>query len=264
MSFTEPIAHTDAVVARRNPVAKLAAAMLLSLALVSTVDPVAPAVALVAELACLPLFGVQPRVLLRRAWPILLAALGALLTLTIFAADRTGRHLVTIGPVEVTTGVLAVAGGLALRIPAVALPGILVFATTDPTDLADALVQNLKAPARFAIGSLAAFRLLPLLADEWRLLVLARRARGIDAGRNPLAKARLFASLTFALLVAAIRRGTQLATAMDARGFSSGRPRTAARRQPFRAADVVLLLAAAALAALALGTSLALGTFRVV
>ncbi|MBO0870821.1 MAG: energy-coupling factor transporter transmembrane protein EcfT [Micromonosporaceae bacterium] len=262
MSFTEPVARPDALVARRNPVAKLAAAMLISLALVSTVDPVAPAVALVAELACLPLFGIRPRVLARRAWPILLASAGALLTLTIFAADRTGAHLATIGPVEVTTGALDLAGGLALRIPAVALPGILVFATTDPTDLADALVQNLKAPARFAIGTLAAFRLLPLLADEWRLLVLARRARGIDAGRNPLAKLRRHASLAFALLVAAIRRGTQLATAMDARGFSSGRPRTAARRQHFAAADTVLLLAAAGLAALALGTSLALGTFR--
>src|SRR5262245_42828195 len=157
MSFTEPIAHTDAVVARRNPVAKLAAAMLISFALVSTVDPVAPAVALAAELACLPLFGIRPRVLARRALPILLASAGALLTLTIFAAQRTGTHLVTVGPVEVTTGVLATASGLALRIPAVALPGILVFATTDPTDLADALVQNLRAPARFAIGTLAAF-----------------------------------------------------------------------------------------------------------
>src|SRR5207244_3854930 len=120
---------------------------------------------------------------------------------------------------------------LALRVLAVAVPGVLVFATTDPTDLADSLVQNVRLPVRFAIGALAAFRLMPLLHDEWRLLTLARRARGVDAGRNPLVKVRLFASLTFALLVGAIRRGTRLAVAMDARGFDSGATRTAVRVQ---------------------------------
>jgi hypothetical protein len=74
-----------------------------------------------------------------------------------------------------------------------------VFATTDPTDLADALVQNAKAPARFAIGALAAMRLLPLLGAEWQALALARRARGIDAGHNPIARLRLFGSTAFAL-----------------------------------------------------------------
>ena len=151
-----------------------------------------------------------------------------------------------------TTGGIAGALGIALRIPAVALPGIVVFATTDPTDLADALVQNVRLPARFAIGALAAFRLVPLLGEEWRVLALARRARGIDAGRNPYAHVRLAGSLTFGLLVGAIRRGTRLATAMDARGFDSGAPRTFARQQRFRTADTVLVLASV-LVALALG-----------
>jgi energy-coupling factor transport system permease protein len=145
---------------------------------------------------------------------------------------------------------------------AVGLPGILVFAATDPTDLADALVQNLRAPPRFAIGALAAFRLMPLLGEEWRSLSLARRARGMDAGRNPAARLRLFASTAFALLVGAIRRGTRLAVAMDARGFDSGRPRTAARRQPFRVADAVLVAAAGAVSAGVLAVSVAVGAFR--
>ena len=66
------------------------------------------------------------------------------------------------------------------------------------------------------------------------MLTLARRARGVDAGRNPVARLRLFASTAFALLVGAIRRGTRLAVAMDARGFDSGVPRDRrARRQHF-------------------------------
>jgi energy-coupling factor transport system permease protein len=151
---------------------------------------------------------------------------------------------------------------LALRVLAVAVPGIVVFATTDPTDLADALVQNARLPARFAIGALAAFRLVPLLGQEWRLLTLARRARGVDAGRNPLAHLRLFASLTFALLVGAIRRGTRLATAMDARGFASGAPRTFARRQRVRPADLALILGSVLVAVALPAATIALGVFR--
>ncbi|HET8643318.1 MAG TPA: energy-coupling factor transporter transmembrane component T, partial [Pseudonocardiaceae bacterium] len=151
MRFASPIADPGAPLARRNPVAKLAASGVFTLALLATLDPVAPAIALVLELIAVPLFGVAYGALLRRAWPVLLSALGVVLTLVVFAAERTGAVVLTLGPLVVTTGVLESALGLALRLVAVALPGVLVFATTDPTDLADALVQHLKAPPRFAI-----------------------------------------------------------------------------------------------------------------
>jgi energy-coupling factor transport system permease protein len=182
----------------------------------------------------------------------------------LFAADRTGPVLVELGPFDITTGVLASALALGLRVFAVSIPGLIVLATTDPTDLADALVQNAKVPARFAIGTLAAFRLVALLGEEWQMLTYARRARGLDAGPNPVARLRLFASVMFALLVGAIRRGTRLAVAMDARGFDSGRPRTVARRQYFRAADWALLAGSLALASAALAVSAAAGTFHFV
>jgi energy-coupling factor transport system permease protein len=258
----EPLAASTAPLARRNPVAKLGAALLFSLPLLATLDPLTPAIGIAIELALLPLFGVRYRVLARRIWPLAVAAAGILVTMVLFAADRGGDRLFAIGPFDVTTGVVSSALGLMLRVFAVALPGVIVFATTDPTDLADALVQNARAPARFAIGALAAFRLLPLLGAEWQMLTLARRARGIDAGRNPLARARLFVSTAFALLVGALRRGGRLAVAMDARGFDSGVERTHARRQEFRAADAVLLVAAGVLAAAALTISIAAGLFR--
>ncbi len=161
-----------------------------------------------------------------------------------------------------TSGVLITALGLVLRMFAVALPGVVVVATTDPTDLADALVQNAKVPARFAYGALAAFRLVPLLGQEWQMISMARRARGIDAGRNPLTRLRLFGSTAFTLLVGAIRRGTRLAVAMDARGFDAATPRSVARRQRFGTADGLLVAGAAVLSGAALAVSIALGTFR--
>jgi energy-coupling factor transport system permease protein len=260
--LAEPVAGGGAPLARRNPVAKLGAALLFSLPLVATLDPLTPALGLAVELALLPLFGVRYRTLARRAWPLALAAAGMGVTMVLFAADRTGALLLDLGPFDITTGVVLTALGLVLRVFAVALPGIIVFATTDPTDLADALVQNAKAPARFAIGALAAFRLVPLLGQEWQMLTLARRARGIDAGRNPVAKLRLFGSTAFALLVGALRRGGRLAVAMDARGFDSGAARTYARTQTFGAADWALLAGAGALSAAALTASVLTGLFN--
>ncbi|WP_326552465.1 energy-coupling factor transporter transmembrane component T family protein [Micromonospora sp. NBC_01813] len=255
-------ATSGAPLARRNPVAKLAAALVLSVLLLATLDPVAPAVAIAVELAVVPLFGLRYRTVLRRMLPLLLSAAGVLITLVIFAAERTGTVLLAAGPLLVTTGVLVTALGLALRLLAVALPGVLVFATTDPTDLADALIQNVKAPPRFAIGALAAFRLVPMLAAEWRLMAMARRARGVDAGRDPIRRLRLFASTGFGLLVLAIRRGTRLATAMDARGFDSETPRSSARRQRFGPADAGLVVGAAGVGGLSLAVGVAAGVFR--
>jgi energy-coupling factor transport system permease protein len=258
----EPVGDPTAPLARRNPAAKLAASALLTFILLAALDPVTPAIALVLELAVAPLFGIRYPALLRRGWPLLASAVGIFVFTLAFPIARGGATLLQAGPLTVTAAGADAALGLALRIFAVALPGLIVFATTDPTDLADSLVAQVRVPARFAIGALAAFRLVPLLADEWELLTLARRARGVDGGRNPAAHARLVASTTFALLVGAIRRGTRLATAMDARGFDSRLPRTSARPQRFTGADVLLIGGAAVVAAVAIGASLAAGTFR--
>jgi energy-coupling factor transport system permease protein len=257
----EPAARWFGVLARRDPVAKLAAVLALTGCLIATLDPLTPTIALAVELAVVPLFGLRYRDLARRAVYLLPAVLGISFTLLLFAADRTGAVLVPLGPFTITTSVLAGALALSLRLVAIALPGVLVLSTTDPTDLADALIQHLRVPARFAIGTLAALRLVPLLADDWHMLTRARRARGVDAGRNPVAKAHLFAATTFALLVAAIRRATRLATAMDARGFDSAGPRSIARPQRFAAADAALVLAAAVVGAAALAASISAGTF---
>jgi energy-coupling factor transport system permease protein len=262
LRLLEPVADPAAPLARRSPVAKLAAAFGLSLVLLAAVDPVTPAVALLVELTLLPLFGLRLRPLVRRAWPLLASIVGIALTQLLFPADRPGPVLVTFGPYLLTTGMLLAALGLALRVLAIALPGIVFVASTDPTDLADSLIQHARVPARFAIGALAAFRLVPLLADEWELLTMARRARGVDAGRNPVAHARLFGSTMFALLVGAIRRATRMATAMEARGFDAGVPRSVARPQSFTAADAALIAGGVLLAAGAITLSVLLGTFR--
>jgi energy-coupling factor transport system permease protein len=253
-----------APLARRNPVAKLSAAAVLMLALLVSSDLVTPSIVLVAVVAAVPATGLRLGQLLRRTWPIAVGALGVGLSNALFAADPTGRVLLSAGPAELTTTSALAGVAVALRVAAVALPGVLVVASTEPVDLADSLVQQGRVPARYAYGALAALRLLPLLAADWRTIAMARRARGIDAGRNPLVAVRLFAGQVFALLVGAVRRAVRLATAMDARGFDSASTRSVARPQRVTPADRLLVAAAAVVATAAIAVSLAAGTWRFV
>lgn len=251
-----------APLARANPMAKIGAAAMLMLPCFLSTDAVTPTLVLLVELLPIPFSGLSGGALLRRGWPLLFAALGVGLANALLPADATGTLLFAFGPFRLSTGSLAVGAALALRLLGIAFAGVLALATIEPTDLADSLGQQLHLSPRFAIGALAAVRLLPLLADEWQTISLARRARGVEAGRSPIAAARLFAGKMLSLLVGAIRRGTRLALAMEARGFGTRSCRTWARPQRMRRADWALLGVAALVAVAATLVSIALGEWR--
>jgi energy-coupling factor transport system permease protein len=230
---------------RINPVAQLAAIAVVTLVLLTSLDVVTPAVVVAAELCLLPAAGLAaPRVLWRRTWPLLLGAASVGLVNVLLSADAGA-----------VTGI-----GLALRVVGLALPGVLLVATTDPVCLADALTVHWRVPTRFAVGSLAALRLVPLLVGEFESLRLARRARGVDA-RTPLARVRLLGGIVFALLVGAVRRGSRLATAMDARGFDAGIPRTNARGSRLHRRDAAFIATTVAVCAVAVALSVITGAW---
>ncbi|MFW3171729.1 energy-coupling factor transporter transmembrane component T family protein [Geodermatophilus sp. CPCC 206100] len=232
---------------RINPVAQLGAiAVVLPVLLVSG-DLFTPLLVLAAECCLLPAAGLAaPRALLARTWPLLVGAAGVAWVNVAFGDDGAGW---------------ASAAGLAVRVLALALPGVLLVAATDPVRLADALTVHWRVSTRFAYGALAALRLVPLLAAEWETIRLARRARGIEPGRSPLARLRLFAGTAFALLVGAVRRGSRLATAMDARGFDSGIVRTNARGSTLHRRDAAFVVAAVVVCAAAVAVSVAAGSW---
>jgi energy-coupling factor transport system permease protein len=239
--FTPLRPDPRAPLARANPVAKLGAAAILMAVLFLASGPITPAVVLVGILLSLTRTGLGVGTLLGRTWPLLFAALVVGVLNVVLAPATQG------GP-DVATGL-----ALGLRLVGIALSGVVALATTDPTDLADSLQQQARLSPRLAVGVLAAVRMLPILAAEWQLLGMARRARGVSAGAPPIAVVRLAFGKLLALLVGAVRRATRLALAMDARGFGTAACRTIARPQQMRAGDWGLLLAAAALGVIALG-----------
>jgi energy-coupling factor transport system permease protein len=237
------------------PVTRLTVAAAWLAVAFAGVDPRVPAVLLGGAVAALVLLsGLPIRRSVRRLSPLLLAAGGlALLTLLVHPSrtDPDAVVLAVVGPLAITVPAAAAALALALRLALIAVSSLLVFGPSDPTTLADSLVQQWRVPDRFAYGTLAALRIAPQLAGDWAAADANRRLRGLRP-RGPMARVRALSARLLGLLVSAVRRGERMALAMDARGFDAGRARS--RYRPIRLGprDVLVLAAGFALAACAL------------
>ena len=154
------------MIGRANPLARIGAALALLMALFVSLDAVTAAVIIALDLAVAPLVGVDARRLAIRAGPLLAVA----------AVIGLSNGFVAAGGPSVQTGV-----ALGLRVFAVGFTGLLAVLPTDPTDLADALMQDMHLSPRLALSTLASLRLAPLVADDWRTLGLARQE---DDGRG--------------------------------------------------------------------------------
>ena len=251
-----------APLARANPLAKLVAALVLLVALFVSLDGVTAGVILLGLALTVPYSGLSIGGLAARTWLIGLSAVIVGVVNVVFAAEQLGPTIATIGPLQIGAETLLNGFGLALRLMAIGLAGILATATSQPSEIADALIQHLRVSPRFATGALAALRLVPLLLMEWQMIGLARRARGIDAGRSPIAAIRLWVGRVGSLLVRAVRRASRMALAMDARGLGALSCRTNARVSRLGVMDWAWTVGAVALAAAAVGLSVMLGTWR--
>src|SRR5690606_26938293 len=140
----------DSAVARVNPIAKLAVAVVISLTLLLSIDVVSASVALVLVGILLFWSGLDARQFWLRTSPLWLAAPFAGLT-TVRYGEDPGALLFEWGRVSVAEGSLGLGVSIPLRVLAIGLPSIVLFATTDPTDLADGLGQILKLPSRFVL-----------------------------------------------------------------------------------------------------------------
>ncbi|WP_193045535.1 energy-coupling factor transporter transmembrane component T family protein [Mycolicibacterium baixiangningiae] len=240
-----------------NPVARLLTAGVIAVALVLSVDWVSALTALVLEIPLLVLLGVRLRSFLIRGGLITVAAgLTALTNLLYGEVSGTVHwHFLLI---NVSDGSIELALAMFLRVLAIALPSVFLFLDVQATELADGLGQIFRLPSRFVVGALAGMRLVGLLREDWRYLGYARRARGVADH----ARVRRALGQAFALLVFALRRGSKLATAMEARGFGAYSDRTWARPSRFGAPECTLVFAGVAIAAASIAVSIGYGAWE--
>lgn len=247
------------LLAHTNPVARVLALLVSTTPLLITIDPVSAAVAVILELALMPLSGVSARSFLLKATPLLLAAPLGALSMLLYASPG-GNVYWQFGPAAISDHSMWLALGIGLRMCAIVLPAIALLDRIDPTDMGDGLAQILHLPARPVLAALAGARMTSLMAADWKALERARRARGVgDSSRI-----RSFLRGSFSLLVFALRRSGKLATTMEARGFGAAGKRTWARPSRLSAADAVLMVVAIAVPAIALAASIWAGTFALV
>jgi len=221
-----------------NPTVKLGTLLVAGAVALLVTDPVTPVLLWLLATGGALILGRVPATTLLRA-QLALAAFAV----SVFSSNLLLRHdgtvLAVVGPVEVTSGALAVATSFAARTLYLGTISVLLLVTTDPARLMVSLHQHARVPATTAYAVLAAHRVLELLPDDWHAIRCAqavrdpRRPPGAPLPRSP----RMLGAATFALLVAAVRRAERTAIALESRGLGSG-PRTVAHPVPLRAADV--------------------------
>lgn len=242
-------------IAKINPVSRFIGALILCIPMFFTLDIMSASVAFGLEMLLLWIGGIAPWTVLRKTWPVWIAAAGSFVSVALYG-KTSGVVLANLGGfVVISQGSLYLALATFLRVAAIAVPGVMLALGLDPTDLADGLVQTLHLPSKFVYGGLAGLRMFTLLQDDWRALGQSRRSRGLGDG-NVIKRVL---SQAFNLLVVSIRRGTKLATAMEARGFGSELPRSQARESRLHAVDWGFYLICAAVPAIALITAYCTG-----
>ena len=137
-----------------------------------------------------------------------------------------------------TDSALTVGIATGLRLAAIMTLAFIGGLTTDGTDLARALVQQLRVPYRVGYAALAAIRFVPRFGRELDVIRQAHRVRGVG-GFPPTRWLRT----VIPLLAGAIRHAERVALAMDARAFGAHPDRTERHLVPWRRRDTAFVLA---------------------
>jgi energy-coupling factor transport system permease protein len=168
----------------------------------------------------------------RRRW--LLRSRAAPIALVLLAAGllwlpRAGLlDDIAIGPLVITDEGARLGGRLYVVFLSLYTLALLLTMTTTPVALIEGLTV-LMAPLRrlrlpideFALMALLALRFIPTLTEEVELLIKAQTARGADFANGSLReRAQSLAALFVPLLQGALRRAADLATALEARGYT--------------------------------------------
>jgi len=203
----------------------------------------------VALLAAFPLARL-PLLRLRGLRPLAFTALLIGLLQALFR--RAGTVLVELGPIAVTREGLEMGLYVAGRFIGVVLSSYLYVLTTEPNELAYALMQA-GLPYRFGFALITALRMVPMFEREAQIVYEAQLARGVRYNRRLLRLARQF---FFPLLVSALGKADTLAVSMEGRCFGRYPTRTFLRQTHFARRDGVALALLVAGALVALGLAL--------
>lgn len=160
---------------------------------------------------------------------------------------RGGAAYFEWGPIKVSGEGLLFALGMGLKLLGFLAVGVLFLATTKVEEFAYALTR-IGVPFKLGFTMTLAFRLVPAFLDSTMTVVQAQRCRGFnfDEG-NVLQRIRRYVPVIVPVFIGALRRADGMAMALEARGFQSGRTRTAMEEYRFGGRDLAGLAVVVAL-----------------
>jgi energy-coupling factor transport system permease protein len=150
---------------------------------------------------------------------------------------QEGRTLLQVGPLSITMGGLEAAAYVAGRFLAVILLSYLFVLTTEPNELAYALMRA-GLPYRYGFALITALRLVPTFEQEGQIVYNAQLARGVAYDvRSPRRFVTLARQFFLPLLVSALGKVDSLSVSMEGRCFGKYPQRTFLREVQMREMD---------------------------
>ncbi|MEM9775685.1 MAG: energy-coupling factor transporter transmembrane component T [Chloroflexota bacterium] len=220
-----------------NPLSKVMATVPPVFYLALTTEPWTPLLFIVlATLTILVLGRIPFGRFFKIAGPMSLLMIGYLLIypLVVRADLVSNTPLVfEIGRLKVYQGGLIFGLATGLRIYSLIIMTLIFSFTTDATDFIRALVQQWRLPYRLGYGAMAAFRFVPMLQKELKVIQAAHRIRGVDDSKGFRANFDRMRRYAIPLLATAIRSAERTALAMDGRAFGAFETRTYYKKMSF-------------------------------
>ena len=146
----------------------------------------------------------------------------------------------------------------ALRIYTIILSSLVFVRTTDPRELAIALITQMHVPYRIAYAFFIALRIIPTIEEEIKTIRAAQAVRGVVRKRGIAGRISETKRYAMPLLVGSLRKASMMVMSMEARAFGAYPQRTFVEAPRMAAAGIVVcavmsILVIAWYAALTLG-----------
>lgn len=174
-----------------------------------------------------------------------------LITVLFQVLFSSGGHVFwSSGPMAITTDGLINSVYIIYRFVMTILAATVLTATTTAMQLSLAVtwflqpLKKLHCPVdQFSLMMAISLQFIPILSGEYHRIMAAQVSRGANFNGGGWRHLQKLMPLLVPLLVSTFNRASELATAMEARGYVPGAPRTAYRRLHWQRSDSITFLA---------------------
>ncbi len=169
--------------------------------------------------------------------PFFITSFGYFWTTLVFAEEKSGAVIWSIGSLVITENQLEQALSLSFRVLAFSSLSLLFALTTNPMTFILSLMQQLRLSPKIAYGVMVGYQFLPVLKDEFVQIQQAHRIRGANKDKNILRKIVGIRRVLIPMLAGAVRKAERVAFAMEARGFTGEKRKSYFQVVPIRVVD---------------------------